>query len=152
VHVEDVGRAALHVAVSDRSVGKAFNVADPNPIDGPTFIRALAEPVGLRVKEVVPFIKPMMSAAGAIAPFIPLGLLKPVNKYIGKQWAKIVEQRGLTNELNIRLDRDWIGYTTSDNYYDVTRLKELGFEWKWPNAVEGLKATIEWYREHEWIP
>ena len=152
VHVEDVGRAALQVAISEGSVGKAFNVADPNPLDGPTFIRALAEPVGLEVKEWIPFIKPMMTATGAIAPFIPLGLLRPVNNFIAKRWSRLVEERGLTSELNVRLDRDWIGYTTSDNYYDVSRLKELGFEWKWPNAVEGLKATINWYREHEWIP
>ena len=152
VHVEDVGRAAALVALSDKSVGKSYNVADPNPVDGPTFIRALMEPLGLKVKEVIPFFGPAMTATGAVAPYIPMSLFNPINKRLGKAWEKLCDQRGLTNELKLRLDRDWIGYTTAANFYDVTRLKELGMVWKWPDMVEGIKQTIGWYREHEWIP
>ncbi|MCP4644688.1 MAG: NAD(P)-dependent oxidoreductase, partial [bacterium] len=46
VHVDDVGRAALVVAESDQSIGNQYNIADPNPIDGPEFMAALAEPLG----------------------------------------------------------------------------------------------------------
>ena len=41
---------------------------------------------------------------------------------------------------------------TGDNFYDVSAIRELGMEWKYPDAVEGIRATIEWYRENEWIP
>lgn len=152
VHVEDVGRAAALVATHELSVGKAFNVADPNPVDGTTFIRALAEPLGLKVRESIPYIGPLMNTAGVLTPYIPLLPFNLLNKSLGRAWDKFREERGLSDALQLRFDRDWIGYTTAPNYYDVTRLKELGMQWKWPDMVQGLKATIEWYRENEWIP
>jgi nucleoside-diphosphate-sugar epimerase len=152
VHVEDVGRAAALVAEKDESVGRAYNVADPNPVDGREFVKMLAEPLGIEVKSVVPYLGPLMALFGATVPLIPLSAFKPINNFVGKQWDQLCEERGLTSDLKLRFDRDWVGYVTGANYYDVTRLKELGMEWKWPDAREGLRATIEWYKEHEWIP
>lgn len=152
VHVEDVGRAALLVAEKDGSVGNAYNVADPNPIEGHVFIKALAEPLGMQVKEVIPYIAPLMAVTGTILSLLPNWIYNKISDRLGKRWDKLREERGLSDALRLRLDRDWTGYMTGENFYDVTKLKELGMQWKWPDAKEGLRATIEWYKDKEWIP
>jgi len=152
VHVDDVGRAAVVLAESDRSIGNSYNIADPNPVDGPTFIRALAEPLGITVKEIIPAFESVMALTGAMAVLVPEAPLNFVNKRLEAAWKELCDERGCTSDLRLRLDRDWLGYMTGANYYDVTAIKEIGMEWKWPHLTEGLKATIEWYREQEWIP
>ncbi len=152
VHIDDVGRAALLVATSEGTVGQSYNVAAPEPVYGPVFIKALAEPLGLEVKPIIPFFQPLMTALGAVTPYLPDWPLSWVNTRLSKAWDTLVEERGLQNALKLRLDKDWIGYTTADNYYDVTKIEALGMQWKWPDTVEGLGQTIKWYQDQEWIP
>lgn len=153
VHVDDVGRAAVLVATREYTIGKAYNVADPNPLDALTFLRALAEPLGLTVKPFIPYSAPLMAFAGALLPHLPSFIPDLINRRVEKQWELFKQKHNLAPDgLRLRLDTDWIGYMTGDNYYDVTRLKELGMEWKWPDAVAGLQDTIRWYKEQRWIP
>jgi dihydroflavonol-4-reductase len=152
VHVEDVARAALLVAEHPDAVGMAFNTVDQEPVDGPAFIRAMAMPLGLEVKEVIPFPAGIVSIAAGLIGASPLFIFDALNRIVARGWSKIKEQHGLTDELRPRLDRDFIGYTTSDHVYDYTRIEKLGMKWKHPNFTEGIKETIQWYKEHEWIP
>jgi nucleoside-diphosphate-sugar epimerase len=152
VHVDDVGRAALTAAKSDRAVGNAYTIADPNPLDGITFMRALTDPLGIELKPVVPLFSPMMSVFEPLLRHSPHWPENKLNQWLSGAWKKACAERGLTNDLRLRLDRDWLGYMTGDNYYDVSALKDIGMQWKWPDAVEGLRQTIEWYKEKEWIP
>lgn len=153
VHIDDVGRAADLVARSEGTTGKAFNVADPNPLEGSAFLRALAGPLGLEVKPWIPFSKTVASGVGALLPVMPDAPFRVLNNFLEKRWDALKKEKGLAeNGLRLRLDPEWMGYMTGDNYYDVSSLKELGMEWKWPDAVEGLKSTIEWYKEERWIP
>ena len=152
VHVEDVGRAAVVVASNDQAVGRPFNIADPNPLTGPAFIRALTDPLGLKVLEILPNLSLFLAMFNGLVGVTPMAPRRYVNNLLERQWRKACDQHGLTNDLRLRLDRDWLGYMTGDNYYDVSALKDLGMDWKWPDAAAGLKSTIEWYREHEWIP
>jgi len=152
VHVEDVGRAALIVATNDAAVGRAFNVAAPEPLGGTEFIHALADPLEMPLKPIIPFIAPLMTATGALMPLVPNFLFKPLNSFLRKRWKELREQRGLTSDLDFRFDRDWVGYTTGDNYYDTDSLAKLGMEWKWPDTTAGLKSTVDWYRDREWLP
>ena len=112
----------------------------------------VAEPLGLEVKAWIPYFGPAMALLNAFSRLLPVGSPKFLNNRIRKNWKEIREQQGLTSDLDLRVDRDWIGYTTGENSYDVTALKELGMEWKWPDFTEGLKATIKWYQDQEWLP
>ncbi len=152
VHVDDVGRAAVLVAEKDGAIGKPHNIADPNPVDGLTFSKALAEPIGFELRPYVPYVKPLMSLVGAALPYVPQRPIDWFNGYVAKWWDELCDEKGLSKELNLKADKDWIGYCTGDNFYDVSRIKELGMQWKYPDCVEGLKETIQWYRDREWIP
>jgi len=152
VHIDDVGRAAFLVAQSDKASGKAFNVAAPQPVEGTDFFRFLAEPLGIEVKPVIPYVGTVVSAMGAVADLMPSWPLDALNRRLGRAWDRLVDEKGIKHELTLRLDKDWIGYTTADNFYDVSAIEELGMEWKWPDTGKGLASTIEWYRENLWIP
>jgi len=152
VHIDDVGRAARLVAKSEKAVGHAYNVADPNPLEGSAFLRALADPLGIEVKPWIPFSGVLASAAGSLLTILPGTLFGVLNNALRRRWENLKKERGLAEALNLRLDPEWVGYMTGDNYYDVSRLSDLGMEWKWPDAVMGLRSTIEWYKEHRWIP
>jgi len=41
---------------------------------------------------------------------------------------------------------------SADYVHNFTRIEKLGMKWKHPDLAEGIKETIEWYKEHEWIP
>jgi nucleoside-diphosphate-sugar epimerase len=152
VHVEDVAQVALLVAESPDAVGQAFNAVDRTPVDGPTFVRALAEPLGLEVKEAIPYSGGLTSVLSALVGSSPLFIFDALNRILARRWSKVKEDQGLTDDLRPRLDRDWIGYMTADHVYDFTRIEKLGMNWKHPDFVEGMKETIEWYKQHEWIP
>ena len=152
IHIDDLGRAVYLVGTADGSVGQSYNIADKEPVDGADFARAIVGPLGLGYKPVVPYFSPLMSLTNAVTPMVPLRLFDLINKPIGKRWDEFVDNNGLAPELRLRLDRDWIGYMTGDNVYDISKLAELGMEWKYPNLIEGMKETIEWYREMEWLP
>jgi len=152
VHVDDVARAALVVARSDRAIGCPFNLAAPDPVPGPVFTRTIAEGVGLKVAEVVPGFTPLMAAFKLFVKVCPGWFGRKFNQRIEQNWDKLREQRGLSPDLRLRLDQDWLGYIIGDSVYDVSALKNIGMEWKWPDFETGIKQTIEWYHDKEWIP
>lgn len=152
VHVADVARAAVLLATHPRAVGRAFNLADPAPVDGPTFVRMLAAPLGLEVKEVIPYWSPAARWLGALVGRVPTLMLNPLNRWLARRWQEVKAEHGLTDDLCPRLDRDWAGYVTGDNVYDSSRIAGLGMTWKYPDPVAGLAETIAWYQANEWIP
>jgi len=152
VHIDDVAQGILLVATREEAVGKAFNIADPNPVDGVTFIKSLTDPLGLKFKQWIPYFGSLMAATGGLVSILPAAPFNAINWFLGRRWNKLVEQEGLEPALTLRMDRDWIGYMTGSNYYDVSRLKELGMTWKWPDFTAGIRETIAWYKEHKWIP
>jgi nucleoside-diphosphate-sugar epimerase len=152
VHVEDVGRAAVLLVEKDEAVGNSYNIADPNPLEGIELIHALADPIGLEVKNILPLNAPMMSIINAAVGATPGMPIRMINKRLALKWQEIQETYGVTADITPRLDTDWIGYMTGDNYYDITAIKNLGMEWKWPDAVAGIKATYDWYQKMEWLP
>jgi len=152
VHVEDVARGAALIATHPLTVGQAFNMADPTPVDGPTFIRMLAAPLGLELKQVIPYWSPAGGLLGAVMGHVPRFSLHWINRRLARLWEETKAKHGLTDDLRPRLDRDWAGYLTGDNVYDSTRIAKLGMAWKYPDPVAGLRQTIAWYKENEWIP
>ena len=152
VHVDDVGRAALVVATNDDAIGNAYNIAAPEPLSGADSIRALGEPLGLEVSPIIPYSATLMKIVNFLINLLPAGSGNFLDKRLLKNWNELREKHGLTDDLVPRLDRDWIGYTTGNSVYDVTKLKELGMVWKWPDTTEGMKATVKWYQDNEWLP
>lgn len=151
VHAADVGRGVVLLAEKEAAVGNRYNCVDKKPLSTPDFIGAMAEPLGIKVLKTLPYnrvIAYMFLRPVELLPDITGGF----NRRLNKQWEEVKEEHGLTGNLTPRIDKDWIGYTMHDHVFDFTAIEDLGMEWKYPDFKEGIRETIEWYKENEWIP
>lgn len=133
VHVRDVARAALHVALDDRALGEAFNVSDDSLMSMFDFMKAVAEITGARFVKLPPMpvkiVRPLVMSAAKIA-----GL---VSQHI--------------THTPPALEEDSASYFGYDFVYNTEKLKGLGFEFLYPDARVGIEETIAWYREQGWL-
>lgn len=51
-----------------------------------------------------------------------------------------------------RLDRDLLSFLLGDRVYDNTRLKDLGFTFRYPDPRKGFSDAIKWYQKNKWLP
>jgi len=133
VHVRDVARAALHVALDERALGEAFNVSDDSLMSMVDFLKAVAEITGAR------FVK---------LPPIPVALVRPL--LLGAANAAALFSQHVTHTPPA-LEADSVSYFGYDFVYSNAKLKRLGFEFLYPDAREGIEETIAWYREQGWL-
>jgi nucleoside-diphosphate-sugar epimerase len=127
VHIDDLTRAVLLVADSDRAVGETLFVGHPQPKTGTEVLRAIADGAGR------PF-RPLRVPAAAFTAAAWLGDLS------WKLGVKPLVDSGRLVELRAR------GFVCS-----VQRIRDvLGFE-ATKGLDEGIAETRRWYRENGWI-
>ncbi len=150
VHVEDVARAAVLVTSAEAAVGGVYNVTDDTPLPAGELIQLLGELVGVEIREgglpwwttkVVGLIKPL---AG--------WLTVRENQRLAHLWGKFSNEKEISDALCPRIDVAWIDYLLDDHAFDNSKLKELGFTVRHPRIKEGLRETMEWYKQESWLP
>ncbi len=150
VHVADVAGAAVLCATHPDAAGRAFNVADREPL-------GLGETFGALIGAVGMTAAPKLSGRlfwGAtlfVLAHLPARVLREFNRRLQKGH-EILVSRGLPDRLVPRLDRDWIGYFSGDFVFDVRRLASLGFSWEHPDFRRSIGGVVEWYRGAGWLP
>ena len=153
VHVRDVARAAVHLLSLPRAVGQAYNCADQTPIKWSRLVDEIANLAGYRPGRALPWIPPLVSlAVKAVRTLVPQARWDKANRQLGRAWERIIEAEGLVPALRPRLEKDMFLYLLGDHVYDTTALKSLGFEWEYPDIVDGLRQTHQWLVENRWIP
>ncbi len=150
VHVEDVARAALLLATHDDAVGGVFNISDDEPASAGDLVRMLAAAVGIRVTEPgLPWW-----TTNFVFLIRPIGtwLLGRENPKLAHLWSKLVTELNLSAALTPRIDIEWLDYVLDDHGFNSDALKGLDFEFKHPNIQEGMRTTLQWYRQRKWLP
>jgi nucleoside-diphosphate-sugar epimerase len=122
VRAEDVAGAVEHLSHLDEAVGKAFNIADGSR---PTLEEALT--IAAR-------------AFGTNPPrlHLPLAIIKAfarINGFISRMRGQIPD-----------LEYDAVRYLSGDYVVDITRLKNTGYKFMYPDFDESMKQMGEWYR------
>jgi nucleoside-diphosphate-sugar epimerase len=122
VRAEDVAGAVEHLSHLDEAVGKAFNIADESR---PTLEEALT--IAAR-------------AFGTNPPrlHLPLAIIKAfarINGFISRMRGRIPD-----------LEYDAVRYLSGDYVVDITRLKNTGYKFIYPDFDESMKQMGEWYR------
>jgi nucleoside-diphosphate-sugar epimerase len=122
VRAEDVAGAVEHLSHLDEAVGKAFNIADESR---PTLEEALT--IAAR-------------AFGTNPPrlHLPLAIIKAfarINGFISRMRGQIPD-----------LEYDAVRYLSGDYVVDITRLKNTGYKFMYPDFDESMKQMGEWYR------
>ncbi len=127
--------------------GPIFNVADDTPLRHGDMLKTIAEGVGVKLIPVLPyFVARPLTLAISHSPFYD-----KLKESALRAWDELVRERNLVPALKPRLDKEWNDYFAGDYLYDTSKLKNLGFKARF-SFEEGIKNTIEWYKNARWIP
>ncbi|AKF05983.1 NAD-dependent epimerase/dehydratase family protein [Sandaracinus amylolyticus] len=156
VHVEDVASACALLcderATRDEDVlDRAFHVADATPVTWSDVARTIERFYGLEERAPVR-VTPLRARAMQIAGRLASARLARTNASLARRWEALVGERGLEHALTPRIDVDAYDYWRADHVYDTSALRGLGWSPRWPDAREGLRATLEWYVRERWLP
>ncbi len=135
VHVADVARFAEFIAQRDEAIGEDFNVVDDSVVSYSEFLRYIALLVGRRMWEV-PLVRlswPLTSCA--------LGAARAW-RWLERRWnvprVRVVEVGSVV-------------YLGSSYWISNAKTKAWGFTYRYPDVREGLRDTIQAFREIGWI-
>lgn len=152
VHAKDVTRAIVFLMKRDDVIGNSYNIVDESPLTVEEYFRTLLNCVGLEPKAKIPYSPFVWRKTAEFAANKGHILVKRLNKRILKDWEKIVKEHNLVRGFDPALHLDWLLYASADHYYDNSKIKALGFEFKYPKFTDELKNVVEWYRENRWLP
>jgi len=127
VHVRDVVGAAYFLCDKKRVIGEVFNIADDSRYTIEELLLAVAKMLNVKIYRF----------------HIPVWMLYLLAN-LSECYARITGKRPLIEKESIR-------YLTFDSLMDNSKIKALGYKLVYPDALVGLKETIEWYRKVGWI-
>ena len=152
VHVADVARAVAHLLEAEGVVGRAFNVADPDAIAWGDLLAVIAGELGLDLGAPIPLTSLRARAIALAWRWAPASRRDRVNRSLARRFDSLVRDRDLVPAIAPRLDRWAYDYWLSDHVYDTTALCRTGFVHHHPDARNGVRETIGWYRRMNWLP
>jgi nucleoside-diphosphate-sugar epimerase len=151
VHVEDVARACVTALEHSDAIGKVFNVADAKPVAWSEVVIAIERFLG--VAERAPMrIHPLAARGLKLVSRLRPRWFARVNGSLARRWNVLVDAQALVPALRPRVDIEAYDYWSRDHVYDASALRALGWTPRWPDALEGLLATLRWYVEQRWLP
>ncbi len=133
IHVEDLVRAAVFLSERDASIGESYNLVI-NPCFQEDFLEYLAALLNVNY-----FNFPVWW------PFYRL-----FSKFL--YWLnKRKDEKA--KKLNSRppVDLSMAGYTYHQYLFSNKKIKDLGFEFKFPDYKTATKDTVEWYLKNKWL-
>jgi UDP-glucose 4-epimerase len=150
VHAEDVARAAVFLMLGAAPY-RAYNVADPTPLDMGSIVTAVIRAYGLEPRFTIPLPEP-----GSLRPLRPVldsdVFFRAANAPVLPLWRELVEEHALVDALSPALDRESAPYLFRDSVFSVERLAVRGFTWKHPDFREHIGDVLRWYEDNRWIP
>ncbi len=131
VHIRDVVQAALFLEDKEEAIGQAFNLADNSRYT---------------LREFVEFVCPLMGVH-ILPVFIPQELLFRAADHLAdasKSVSKVMGTRPF-------VEKDMVYYLKAIYTFSNEKLRKLGYEFEYPDMLEGAKETIEWYKENGYL-
>lgn len=146
VHVQDLARAAVHVAEhpDDQAVvGRAFNVGDDAPLPLAEHLAPALEAMGHLPGRLLPYSPRLTRALLWLVRNVPdRWLLDPLNRALAASWRALVGPDGAARAPAPRVDRESLHWMAADHYYDTRRLADLGWRPTYPISTSALPETI----------
>ncbi len=141
VHVDDISNAAIFLADPAKGQNEAYNVVDDNVLDLVDTLRYFAEMVDHKIKVLHP---------------MPLKIFKPFLKLFGKMsfWeAQHLRKPYINGKHPVpKIETDTLVYLFGNFWFDNAKIKQLGYQFLYPDRRLGLLETILWYNQHGWLP
>ncbi len=152
VNVYDVVNAALFLSKKKQAIGEAYNIVDDKPLSMERFVLSLMKPLKLQPSSRIPLNKLEEFFIKMFASIAPNFVLNKINRRLGEDWKEVIKKYKLKAEIDLKLDKGWLDYFGSDFWYDNSKLKKLGYTFKYPDFRKGIAETTKWYESDGWIP
>ncbi len=141
VHVADISNAALFLADPAKGQNEAFNVVDDNMLDLVDTLRYFSGLVDHKIKVLHP---------------LPLKLFKPFLPLFGR-WSSWEAQHLRKPYVNgkkpvPKVETDTLVYLFGNFWFANDKIKQLGYQFLYPDRRIGILETVLWYNEHGWLP
>ncbi|MEW5944986.1 MAG: NAD(P)-dependent oxidoreductase [bacterium] len=152
VHVRDVTGAVRFLMGKPGAVGKAFNIADDDPMTLEEIFTLIFEAFGYKWVPARPYPTRLVAAIGRIGMNMPRFSFDLAAQFMGRNWRRVQEKLGLSEDLKPSFSRDYMSFMLGDRVFDNSRIKEAGYRFRYPDSREGFRETFEWYRARRWLP
>lgn len=131
VHVRDVCNAAFFVANHKDAIGEAYNVIDNSKYT---------------MREFAEFVCPLMGVK-----IMPIFIPRELFYNIGDHLANL--SKSVSRAIGTRpfIEKDMVYYLKAVYTFSNDKLRSLGYEFLYPDLLEGLRETIEWYRDNGYL-
>lgn len=131
VHVRDVCGAALFVSDKEKAVGECYNVIDNSRYS---------------IREFIEFVCPLMNVHIIPIYFPQDMLLKFADQAAGvaKSVSKVMGTRPF-------IEKDMVYYLKAIYTFSNDKLRSLGYEFEHPDLLDGIRETIEWYKDNGYL-
>jgi nucleoside-diphosphate-sugar epimerase len=127
IFVDDLSRGIVDCLDNDESRGRTYNLVGERPVTFREFCQAVAQALGKNLPRAT----------------IPTGLAWTAGLFF--------EGVRAVSGMDMPLTRDRVDFMTSSRAYDPTRAREeLGFTAE-TSLNEGMRRTVEWYRQEKLI-
>lgn len=133
IHVKDLVRSAVFLAENDRSIGEAYNLII-NACFQEDFLEYLADLLNVD--------------------YFNFPVWWPFYKLLGKLLFWLSRRKDKkARKLNSRppVDLSMAGYTTHQYLFSNQKIKDLGFNFRFPDYKSATNDTIEWYLKNKWL-
>jgi len=134
VHVEDLARFSMWVADRDETIGEDYNVVDNSIISYYEFLQYIGLLTGRRVRSI---------------PFLSLKRGLPLFKAGAELWRWLEVRFGIPRVRVYEVQS--APYASSSYWLSNRKSLEAGFEYRYADVREGLKDTIDWFRDMGWL-
>jgi nucleoside-diphosphate-sugar epimerase len=132
VQVRDVCRAALHVATAPGTANKIYNLSDDTVMGMAEFFQHIAGLMGNKYVEL---------------PAVPVEKLKPTIRSIAEAVQWVAGMLGVPSPI----EADTVDYLNEEWVLPNDQLKSTGFVFQYPDARDGLRDAVRWYRDNGWL-
>ncbi len=130
VHVSDVVGAAIHLAKHPAAKGETYNVADDSTY---------------RKYDLLNYLAPLLNTKIFYSRLpLPRFLLTTLARW--SEW----KARHITHS-NPKVERATIDLLYNNYWFSNLKLKATGYSLHYPDSRFGLKDTIDWYKQHNWL-
>jgi nucleoside-diphosphate-sugar epimerase len=150
VHVQDLARASVFLLDAEGVEGKVFNCGEDNP-------KTLEQQTNAFLKlydRRIPAFKwhPLLGRVFRAMALLPDWVYSPIKLAIAWKWSSYAKKQDLTPGFVPRLDASSLDYFTDQSIMDMSRLRDAGFVFNYPDSEKGLPETVQWYIDNRWLP
>jgi nucleoside-diphosphate-sugar epimerase len=153
VHVEDVAGAIRFALENESTAGQSYNMAETDIYSAGEFFDLIIEQFSLPTRGTMKIMPGLMGIMGRVGMLMPSALIiKPAQKFLEREWARVVEKHDLVPALKPALARDFMPFLIGPHAYSNEKLCKAGYEIRHPSILKSFPEVIRWYRDERWIP